>query len=727
MKEKEHFFHPRICFTYFFLSLIIVSQAQQTPNRADYQLHIFETSEEITVDGLFEEAVWNKAEVSSQFWRVLPIDTGYATAKSTVRMTYDQNNLYLAIVFYDNAPGKRPVESLRRDFSFSKNDNFLLFMDTYNDQTNGFSFGASASGAQWDGIMSNGGSVSLDWDCKWLSATRNYEDRWVIEMGIPFRSIRYQEGITEWGINFSRLDLKLGEKSSWAPVPRQFPTASLAYTGTLVWDKAPPKAKSYVSLIPYISPRVSKSYQPNEDPKPGINAGVDAKIGLSPTLNLDLTLNPDFSQVEVDRQVTNLDRFELFFPERRRFFLENNTVFSNYGLPGVQPFFSRRIGLSSPVRAGLRLSGNLNPKWRVGLLNMQTGTEEEISAANFTMASIQRQIFSRSSIGAFVVNKELTVPPSDTTFAAARFNRVVGLDYNLASADNRWTGKLFFHKAFRPEEVDNAFATAAQLRYNTQQIALHYTQTWVGAGYRAETGFVRRNGFHQFNPIASYRFFPANRKVANHGPYAVLSAITDESFALTDRDIKIGYKLQWLDRSSFSAEVGNTFIRLLAPFDPTNTGGDTLTTGSEHQWQGGKITYTSTQRSLFTYTVSASYGGFYNGNLLSMNATVNYRVQPYGSLAIVAGFNRVNLPLPYNSADLILVGPRLDITFTDKLFLTTFVQYNNQIDNINLNMRFQWRYAPVSDLFIVYTDNYLPSPFSTKNRALVAKLSYWFN
>lgn len=702
-------------------------QAQQTPNRDDYKLHIFETSEDITVDGLFDEAVWDQAELADQFWRVLPIDTGYATAKSSVRMTYDQNMLYLAIIFYDDVPGKRPVESLRRDFSFGKNDNFLLFMDTYNDQTNGFSFGASASGAQWDGIMSRGGSVSLDWDCKWLSATRNYEDRWVIEMGIPFRSIRYQEGIKEWGINFSRLDLKLGEKSSWAPVPRQFPTASLAYTGTLVWDKAPPKAKSFVSLIPYVSPRISKSYQPETEAKPGINAGVDAKIGLSPTLNLDLTVNPDFSQVEVDRQVTNLDRFELFFPERRRFFLENNTVFSNYGLPGIQPFFSRRIGLRNPVRAGLRLSGNLNPKWRVGLLNMQTGSQDKIAAANFTMASIQRQIFSRSSVGAFLVNKELTVDPSDTTFSQARFNRVVGVDYNLASADNRLTGKLFFHKAFRPDDVKNAFATAAQINYSTQQVSLSYTQTWVGAGYQAETGFIRRTGFHRFNPDIGYKFFPSNRKLANHGPLLEFSAFTDENFSLTDRETELGYQFQWLDRSSLRILFQDSYIRLLAPFDPTNTNGDTLATGSEHQWQNARILYSSTPRSLFTYTFGASYGGFFNGTLLNVDATLNYRVQPYGSLAMVATFNRVTLPLPFNSADLILIGPRLDITFTDKLFLTTFVQYNNQIDNLNINMRFQWRYAPVSDLFIVYTDNYLPAPFSTKNRALVAKLSYWFN
>lgn len=730
-------------FTGYFLLTILFSGfsatlAQETPNRADYRIHIAETTSPMTIDGIFDEPAWQTAEKVTNFHRVLPIDTGYARSQSEVMMTYDQQNLYLAIIFYDDLPGKRPVESLRRDFSFGKNDNFLLFMDTYNDQTNGFSFGASAAGAQWDGIQANGGSVNLSWDCKWKSEVKNYDDRWVIEMGIPFRSIRYQAGVKEWGINFSRLDLKSNEKSSWAPVPRQFPTASLAYTGTLVWDKAPPENKSFVSLIPYVSSRVSKSYDPEEPADPGVAAGIDAKIGLTPTLNLDLTVNPDFSQVEVDRQVTNLNRFELFFPERRRFFLENNTVFADYGSEAIRPFFSRRIGLNNPVRAGVRLSGNLNEDWRIGFLNMQTGTrdfrnaqtgeEELLPAANFTVASVQRQVFARSSIGAFFVNKQLTVSEEDTAYSGFdRYNRVAGIDYNIASADNRWTGKVFFHKAFLPGDPQKSFATAARLEYNTQQVYLGWNQSYVGQNYRAETGFVPRNSFHQINPAGGYKFFPESRHIANHGPYVQLDAFFDESFDLTDREVEAGYQTTFMNRSTLSLEYENGFLRLLFPFDPTNTGRDSLETGDEFRWHEWELAYASTQRNLFTYELSARYGGYFGGERVSLNGEINYRVQPYGSLAMVASYNQIRLPEPFSDANLILIGPKLDITFTDNIFLTTFVQYNNQIDNVNVNIRFQWRYAPVSDLFIVYTDNSYPENFKVKNRALVAKLSYWFN
>ena len=262
-------------------SISFILPGQNEPvNRQNYKLHISETASVIVIDGQLDETVWRDAEVAKQFHLITPIDTGYAQAQTEVMMTYDKTNLYMAIICHDPWPGKRPVESLRRDFSFGRNDNFLAFIDTYNDQTNGFSFGVSAAGAQWDGLQANGGFVSLDWDCKWRSEVRSYPDRWEAEFAIPFRSIRYREGITEWGINFSRLDLKSNEKSGWAPVPRQFQSANLAFTGTLVWDKPPPNLGTRFSLIPYVSARGSQNVDADESMKFKADAGLDAKITL---------------------------------------------------------------------------------------------------------------------------------------------------------------------------------------------------------------------------------------------------------------------------------------------------------------------------------------------------------------------------------------------------------------------------------------------------------------
>src|SRR5687768_7758372 len=363
-----------------------------------FQLHIRAATSTLKIDGVMDEDAWLQSDVATDFYMVLPMDTSMAKVRTEVRMTYDQHNLYLIATCFHLLPGRYFVESLRRDFVFGKNDNFLLFMDTFDDQTNGFSFGANAAGAQWDGMMYEGGKVDLSWDNKWTSVVKKDEDKWVFEASIPFKSIRYKKGITKWGINFSRLDLKTTEKSSWTPVPRQFPTASLAYTGSLVWDQSPPQAGANVSIIPYALGGVSKNYEKNTSASYKKEIGVDAKIAVTSSLNLDLTINPDFSQVEVDRQVTNLDRFELFFPERRQFFLENGDLFANFGYANIRPFFSRRIGLGVPIHAGTRLSGRLNKDWRIGLMDMQTAKVKEtgLPGQNFAIVSLQRRIFSRS-------------------------------------------------------------------------------------------------------------------------------------------------------------------------------------------------------------------------------------------------------------------------------------------------------------------------------------------
>jgi hypothetical protein len=345
---------------------------------AAYQYHIKRAAASIKIDGIVDEADWDRADSAANFFLVLPMDTSFAKVKTTVKMTYDNNNLYVVAICYAGLPGQNMVESLKRDFNFGKNDNFLLFMDPFDARTDGFSFGANAAGAQWDGTMYEGGKVDLSWDNKWTSEVKNYPDRWVWEASIPFKSIRYKKGIREWGINFSRNDLKSTEKSSWAPVPRQFPTASLAYTGTLVWDEEPPVASSNVSVIPYVLGGITKDYQNKTPTDWRKDIGGDVKIGLTSSLNLDMTVNPDFSQVDVDQQVINLNRYELFFPEKRQFFLENGDLFSNFGYADIRPFFSRRIGLNAPIRFGTRLTGKINKDWRVGVMDVQTGKRASV-------------------------------------------------------------------------------------------------------------------------------------------------------------------------------------------------------------------------------------------------------------------------------------------------------------------------------------------------------------
>lgn len=713
-----------------FVSFSLLSQRKNT----SYQLPIHKTSELITIDGILNESVWQTAEPAKDFFMVLPMDTSRAKVKTEVRVTYDERYFYLAAVCYKAGGGANMVESLHRDFNFGKNDNFLLFIDPFEDQTTGFSFGANADGAQWDGTMYSGGSVDLNWDNKWLSAVKNDSDKWIFEAAIPFKTLRYKKDLLHWGINFSRNDLKTTEKSSWTPIPRQFPTASLAYTGTLVWDASPPDPHSNISLIPYFLTNTGKDF--SNGTKTGIlgREGIDAKIAFSTALNLDLTVHPDFSQVEVDQQVTNLSRYELFFPEKRQFFLENGDLFGNFGYADIRPFFSRRIGLNVPINAGARLSGKLNKTLRIGAMDMETAgnTEAGMPAQNYAVISLQQKVFKRSNIGFIYIDKTAVNYHSfyDDSIknTSSRYNRNLGLEYNLASANNVFTGKALLLKAFTPGKNGDDYTTAANLQYSSRKWLIYGQYEYVGKNYTAEVGYIPRTDFIKFNPQIIRYFFPKKGLILTHGPQLTMNYFFDTKFHRTDHENVFAWLFTFRSKSTLSLLAQNDYVKLLRPFDPTNFRKDSLPAGSAYRYNLTGFDYISQPQHTFTYTASLRYGTYYaDGHLFAASGSIGYRVQPYANINLNAAYNDLILPQPWGDTHFWLIGPRIDITFTNTLFLTTYIQYNQQVNNININARFQWRYKPASDLFIVYTDNYFPAPFAAKTRALVLKLNYWWN
>ncbi len=689
----------------------------------DFIYHVKKALGNIQIDGNLEEPDWMAAQKAFPFFLVLPVDTGFPVQQSEVMLTYDNKALYMAFIFYDTIPGKRIMESFRRDFAFGNNDNFLSFFDTFLDQTNGFSFGVSASGAKWDGTMSNGSAVNLDWDAKWESETKNYNNRWVAEMRIPFKSIRYPSGSQKWNVNFSRLDLKTNEKSSWAPVPRQFPTASLAYTGVMRFDEPLPKSTMQFSLIPYLYGSVVNDYDAGTGTEYHRDFGFDVKLGISSSMNLDLTYNPDFAQVEVDQQVTNIDRFELFFPEKRQFFLENSDLFSGFGYNSLTPFFSRRIGLDAPVLAGARLSGKLGNDLRIGFMNMTTQKTSHFLARNFTVASIQKKVFARSNIGFIFVNKEHLNQPDSIEL----FNRVAGFDYNLASRNNFWNGKLFYHRSFQPGNPDKQYAQGATLSYKQKNIQATVTQASVGENYLAETGFVRRRrGYNSLAPELTYLFVP-NKWIVTHGVTLQLNNYFTPDWEKIEHENTFSYRFEFQNRSALKIGYKNSFIELEDDFDPTRISGIFLPAESRYHFGNAFVNFSSTQKTMFKWNAEAAKGTFFNGEIQYLQGQFGYRYQPYINFAFNLHYTDIHLPRPFERTTFWLLGPKLDVTFSENIFWTTFIQYNEQIDNMNVNMRFQWRYKPVSDIFLVYTDNYIPGAWNSRNRALVLKITYWLN
>jgi len=717
---KNYLLFYILCFSQSVLSQI---------NFEKYQLPIQKTSEKITIDGKLDEDTWKKAAVGKDFFMITPLDTGKANQFSEARVSFDDEFLYIAIIFFNNSiKGDYVVESLKRDFSFGKNDNFLVAIDPFNNQSTGFAFGLNAYGAQWDGTMYDGRSVDLNWDTKWYSEVQFDENQWVCEIAIPFKSIRYDETSAVWGINFSRLDLKASEKSSWAPVPRQFPSVSLAYAGALLWESPPPKQGNNTSIIPYVSDNLNNS---NSDPTTNkLKVGGDLKYNLTSALNLDVTLNPDFSQAEVDQQVTNLDRFELFFPERRQFFLENADLFSNFGYKTIRPFFSRRIGLNVPIVGGIRLSGNLNEKWRIGVMDVQTQKDEllGLDAENFGVFTLQKKVLDRSNISVLFVNKQ-NLNRNQPSSEKNHFNRNVGIEYNYFSQDNLWDGKLLFLKSFSSIEDQDGAVFASHIGYQSTRWNWRVQQEYVPNDYSAEVGFVPRTNYIKLEADGGHLVFTKKETpLLSHGPALEQTYYFNTSFDKRDRITSINYLFNFKNRSRLSFRFQEQFIKLQSDFDPLRTGIATLKKETEHQWSSLSVSYDAKPQNRFTYSLEGLTGGYYQkGKRNALLGEFGYRFQPFLELNSVANYNQIKLPAPWQNNSFWLLGVKANLTFTNTIFFSNLFQYNEQLGLWNFNSRFQWRYKPASDLFLVFNSNEINYPNQTKGWSLTLKINYWLN
>jgi hypothetical protein len=430
-------------------------------------------------------------------------------------------------------------------------------------------------------------------------------------------------------------------------------------------------------------------------------------------------------------QQTNLNRFELFFPEKRQFFLENADLFANFGYANIRPFFSRRIGLGVPIQYGARLSGKLNKNWRIGMLDVQTAAQDSTPKNNYAVFALQRQLLGRSNIRFLFVNRDAISYSPEVNQSTNRFNRNLGAEFNLASVNNLWTGKMMFLKSFTPGKNSDDFIYASDIKYNKANFFWQWQHEYSGKNYMADVGYVPnaiRMGYYKINPTIGYLFFVKSNQIISHGPKLVSNYYWDKKFDMSDREVTLSYHINFINRATITANFTNNYVRLLRPFDPTNLGGATLATGSEHHWNSAGIEIVSGPQNRLTYTVAGIFGGYYeNGNRTNLRTELGYRFQPYVALSAAGNYNNIQLREPWGRTQLWLFGPKVDITFRNNLFLTTYMQYNNQAENVNLNARLQWRYKPASDLYIVYTDNYLPDNFMVKNRALVLKFTYWWN
>ncbi len=700
-------------------------------------------NEEIKIDAVLDETAWSLAEPATNFFQYFPSDTVQAVNQTEIRFLFDDKNLYVGIKV--NAKGRDYiVPSLRRDFRAGGSDNITLMFDTFNDGTNAFIFGSNPYGVRREILLSGGGNDLRGfveaWDAKWYGESKIHDDHYILEWKIPLFSFKYREGETKWRFNSYQFDTQDNERNTWINIPQNQFIFNLAYMGDMIFEKPLGKSKSPIFLIPYVNGLAGRDYESKES-NGNFTFGGDAKMTIANSLNLDLTINPDFSQVEVDQQVTNLTRFEIGLPERRQFFIENSDLFGDFGdSRDANPFFSRRIGIAKDIDdnnienriiAGARLSGKLNENLRLGILNMQTDEDQanEIPTVNNAVISLQQKVFSRSNISLLFINKQAT---KDYEFLAEedRYNRLIGIDYRLASKDNSWSGKYFFHKSFSPGVSGNDFSAGFRTEYNQRRFGIRLSGVFVADDFRSDLGFIRRTDIFKINPRIEWKFWPQNKTIQRH-TFSVIPIFIwrpELGYENSDYTVISRWGANFKDNSELKLEMFNRFTRLYDPFDPTGMDGVIELPGNQNYYYTSfSASFRSDQRKKLSYRIEPNYGEFFNGTRFSLETNLTLRLQPYFSGSFQMRYDKINLPDPYPDASIWLIGPRLDVTFTKNIFWATFLQYSTQRENFSINTRLQWRVAPLSDLFLVYNDNYATYVFGPRFRSINLKFTYWLN
>jgi hypothetical protein len=692
----------------------------------------------IQVDGRLDERVYQTTPAIGGFVQQEPAEGEPATEPTDAWVFFDADTIYVSARCWDSHPERMVANEMRRDTTqLRQNDTFGVLFDTFHDRRNGFFFYANPIGGLADSQITDENPPNTDWNTVWEVKTGRFEGGWTIEMAIPFKSLRYKPGRQQtWGINLRRVVRWKNEWSHLTPIPRALTTfrgiLRISAAATLVGLEAPSGSRS-LELKPYgiAGLTTDRTASPPTVNDPSRRFGGDLKYGITQNITADLTVNTDFAQVEVDEQQVNLTRFNLFFPEKRDFFLENGGVFAFAGRQsaglnagaGDAPylFFSRRIGLDEgrevPLRAGGRVTGKVGAL-TVGLLNVQTGEHEAIGASrtNFTVVRVKRDVLRRSSIGAMATHRSALVgrPGSNDAYgvdASFSFFQNLRIDSYLARTRTGGTpGDDLSYRTF--------------FDYNGDRVGLQAERLVVEPGFSPEIGFVRRTDIRRNFGLA--RFSPRPTAIPHVRKFtwqATLNYVTDNDDRLETREAAALFQTEFQNSDVAGATYTDSYERLLRPF-PIATG-VRIPVGA-YGFHNLQLSYQMGQQRRLSGSIVFDEGTFYDGDrrAIAFN-TGRVEVTPQLSIEPSVGVNWVELGAGRFTTK--LVRARGTYTMTPRMFVSGLVQYNSTATSLGSNLRFRWEYRPGSELFVVYTDDYDTMARATapavRNRALVVKIN----
>ncbi len=677
----------------------------------------------IMIDGNLDEPQWTQAQPGGDFVQNEPRTGEPATEQTEVRLLYDDENLYVGVYCFDSA-GKEgvTVTEVKRDYRPFDNDHFSFVLDTFNDNRNGFLFGTNPQGAQREGqVEGDGASNNFDWDAIWYVKAKITEKGWQAEFSIPFKTLRFKSLESQrWGVNFLRVIRRKNEQTYWSPIPRPYRLPRVSLAGALEGLSGVQQGRN-LYVKPYLSAPIVRREEDDVDFVPDV--GFDIKYGVTPGLTLDLTANTDFSQVEADTQQINLTRFSLFFPEKREFFLENTDLFQ-FGKSGngfragrdMIPFFSRRIGLSQgevvPILGGARLSGRAG-QYRMGIITMQADEFEETPSTNFSVIRVSRDVLSKSDIGGIFVNKHVNDGHNNSTYGVdANLNFFQYLDvtsYLLKTDTSGISGK------------DKA--GDLNVEWNDPFMNLKAEYLSIQDNFNPEVGFVPRRGIRKSNGEVTLRPRPGEAIpwIREIRPSASVTYITDQENFIESRQADQNVSISFEDSSNVWFTRRSHFERLDEPFEIRN--GQFIPVGDYHyvEYLGSA---SSNRSRMFSAGLMLSRGSFFDGHKSSYQ--LDFAFRPSYHFAAEVDWSREDLDLPSGDFKTNLVTTRMNYSFTPHMFLDALIQYNSAVEEIASNIRFNFIYKPLSDLFVVYNER-RSTTGEVLDRAVTLKLTYIFD
>ncbi len=707
------------------------------------------------IDGRLDDAAWQEAELVAGFVQREPEEGNPVSERTEVRILMDEKAILFGAWLYDRTPSEIVAGERIRDASLTNSDHFGIILDTYHDRQNGFIFSTTPTGIEYDGQVSKegtGGGVfqrgqtrqqagsmggfNVNWDAEWDVATSVDDQGWYAEFRIPFSTLRYGSGnVQTWGLNFVRSIRRRNEEAFWSPIPRQFNLMRLSMAGTLRGIRVP--FRQTVILEPYALASTGRDFDfQNEFDEAG-DVGVDAKIGVTPSLTLDLTYNTDFAQTEVDQQQTNLTRFPLFFPEKRRFFLENGGVFSAGTPQAADLFFSRRIGITdegteAPVIGGGRLSGKAGGV-TLGVLQIFTEEVAGVDALGqpyivqptnaYSVARATRELPNRSRVGGIFVQRMSVDNSGDR-------NRTYGLDGRVGLGD-AITVDMWAAKTETPglTGADEAFTVRAEHRTRDWRNWLRFLQ--VGEDFNPEVGFLSRDAYRLYEGnIMRFVRVPSVPWIRQLNPHITYRGYFDLTGFQESGWIHMDTELEFSGGGRIGPELNFRREGLSQPFEISP--GVIIPPGTydyfENGWDIG-----SNPSAPLSLRARLNLGGFYSGKRWGGNATLTWRKWSSFTSEVRVDYNYVDLP--YGPAfETTLVGARLGYFFTPRIRLQSLIQYNNQAEIWSANFRFAWLQRGGTGLFVVYNEtqeSFAFDPFNSLNRPLnrsfIVKFSRQFN